>query len=246
MKARETVVGPLAILGALLGCVAVSAFVATFLLSGSAPIASDTGEPRYDTSALVETRAREPGRTSRSTLVAPVPSPELTPSAVPAPSPEPATPTITPLALGATATPSDAVTSDPAAPPAPVGQLACPPYPILLNPDPDLVAATQGAMDMWARHLDCKAFEISSAGLDISYHAGWPGVCQDPDIAACTMNGIFLSPVPPLYDAESVIAHELGHVLNLEHDEGPGLMDPGLWNGPGTIWCDVNIRCAER
>lgn len=96
---------------------------------------------------------------------------------------------------------------------------------------------------MWAAYLGCPVFEIASGGIVIRYDAEWPGACVDPDIAACTMNGIFLSPIEPLYHARSVIGHELGHVLNFEHGEGPAIMDPWLWGGAGTVWCDLETTC---
>ena len=96
---------------------------------------------------------------------------------------------------------------------------------------------------MWSVYLGCPAFEIAAGGILIQYELGWPGDCLDPDIAACATTAVFLSPVEPLYHPQSVIAHELGHVLNFEHGEGPAVMDPARWGGASTVWCDLEFRC---
>jgi hypothetical protein len=172
------------------------------------------------------------------------------PTSIPSPSsgltPEPETrtplpPTPTPAVLAATATPRPPTSDAPAATPE---RRQCPAYTLLLDPSAGLVGATQGAIAMWERYFGCPVFEIAGGGITIRYEADWPGQCLDPDIAACTFNGIFLSPVSPLYDPQSVIAHELGHILNFGHAGGPGVMNPAGWTGPDTVWCELDLRCG--
>ncbi|HUF53822.1 MAG TPA: hypothetical protein VMR52_08625 [Dehalococcoidia bacterium] len=222
----------------MLVCALAAGLVAASLATG--PGASpERGAGLYPGLAVPEatqTPAHVPTRMPAASTTSPAPPASLTPS------PLPATPTPTPVVLAATAKPA------PSTPPATVTpavmRSACPAYPILLDPAPDLVSATRGATEMWDTYLGCPAFKIVAGGLQVQYEPAWPGDCLDADIAACTMNGVFLSPMEPLYHPQSVIAHELGHVLNFEHGEGPAVMDPARWSGPGTVWCDLDIRCG--
>lgn len=227
----------LATLSVMLVCAVAAGLVAASLATGTGA-SPERGAGLYPGLAVPEatqTPPHVPTRMQDASTPSPTRSASLTPS------PLPATPTPSPVVLAAIATPA------PSTPPATViptvVRPACPAYPILLDPAPDLVSATRGAMAMWDTYLGCPAFEIAAGGLLIRYEPAWPG-CLDPDIAACTMNGILLSPVTPLYHPQSVIAHELGHVLNFEHGEGPAVMDPAQWSGPGTVWCDLDRRCG--
>lgn len=165
------------------------------------------------------------------------------PASTPAPTVLAPTATPSPVILGAQSTP--APTSQPTAAPMSeaIAQDRCPRLPILISPSAELAAATESAIAMWERHLGCDAFIMTSGGIVVMYEPGWPGVCEDTDIAACSYNGIFLSPLVPRYDPASVIAHELGHVLNFGHDDGPTVMSPATWSGPSTVFCEIATRC---
>ncbi len=113
----------------------------------------------------------------------------------------------------------------------------------MLAPAPQLLAATQSAASAWQAYRGCPLFEIAPAGMPVDYLPGWPGECEHLDSVACTSNGVFLNLAAHDYDAASVIAHELGHVLNYKHGEGPAIMDPASWSGPGTVWCTLESRC---
>ena len=199
--------------------------------------------------------------TPAGAVVGPYPGVALEPlaSAEPAPASPPATtpaatslsqartpePTPAPLVLGAEATraPLPLQATDAAVAPAPAPHDRCPLVPILTSPSDELAAATESAIAMREGHLGCDAFTLASGGIAVKYEPDWPGACRDPDIAACTYNGIFLSPLAPRYDPASVIAHELGHVLNFGHEIGPLVMNPANWSGPSTAFCEITARC---
>ena len=228
----------LAALGMTLLCAVASGLVAASLATGTGALPEHAAgsHPGLAVPAVSPEPVHGQARVPRAAAPAPSASPARAPSR-PAPTPSP-------VVLSAAVTPApDAPSPPPMVTPVPQ-TLTCPPYPILLDPAPDLAAATQGAIAMWAAYLGCPAFELGSGGLRVRYEPDWPGDCLDPDIAACTMNGIFLSPAEPLYHPQSVVAHELGHVLNFEHGEGPAVMDPARWSGPSTVWCDLNRRCG--
>jgi len=45
------------------------------------------------------------------------------------------------------------------------------------------------------------------------------------------------------YDYESVLAHELGHLLGFDHEIGPPIMLLETWHGPSTRFCSVENYC---
>lgn len=97
---------------------------------------------------------------------------------------------------------------------------------------------------MWNEYLGCNRFMMGQSGLAVAYSRDWPGDCLEPDIVACTTTDISIQPrIGQQYDAASVVAHELGHVINFPHESGVPIMDPGNWAGPGTVWCSLFERC---
>jgi hypothetical protein len=121
---------------------------------------------------------------------------------------------------------------------------ACGAYPIVLSPEPELLAATEAAAAMWNDYSGCNRFTIGDGGVAVAYSPDWPGDCLDPVLVACTTTVISINPATGrLYDATSVVAHELGHVINFSHESGIPIMDPGNWAGPGTVWCSLLTRC---
>ena len=169
----------------------------------------------------------------------PHPDPTLTPAIQPSPIPSPAVPP--PTVLSALSSPTPAPTSEPSQDGDRVTH-PCPPYPILLSPAAQLETATQAAADVWNAYLGCSRFELARGGIPVLYSANLDG-CPTPDVAACAFNGVFLSPSEPLYDPASVVAHELGHILNYVHATGPPIMHPELWFGPLTVWCSPLDLC---
>lgn len=186
------------------------------------------------TSRLVE---RVPGpRGSAVALPAvasPVPSPvPQPPPTVPQPSPVPQRPAVPPDPATAIAPP---VLPDPP---------ACGPYPIVLSPEPELHPATGEAAGLWNSYAGCPLFAVGPGGILVAYASDWPGDCLKADIVACTSTAIWIEPsAGRLYEPAGVIAHEMGHLLNIPHDSPISIMDPDNWDGPSTLWCSLFTRC---
>lgn len=73
----------------------------------------------------------------------------------------------------------------------------------------------------------------------------YANACQRyADIFGCSLKPyVWLNPQPAYwYDYTSVLAHELGHFLDYDENDGPAIMWYSSWTGY-DVWCSVEVKC---
>ena len=115
--------------------------------------------------------------------------------------------------------------------------------------DPSFTPAVEWAMAEWNAYLGCIGLNLGD-GIPI----GWARTRPDPIYTTLIVaglpaappwevTGVYLNPDtfdPKIHFLPCAFAHEFGHVLQLNENEGPSIMDASYWAGRIVSSCDVH------
>src|SRR3990167_5509087 len=100
--------------------------------------------------------------------------------------------------------------------------------------EPDFTPAVRWAIKEWNGHLGCVGLEVGD-GLPIDWGTLFPHPAYTavwPAHPPWKVMGVYINPDvfdPQIHFLPCIFAHELGHVLGLDDNQGPAIMDISYW-----------------